>query len=132
MRIVYTEWMKTKYIVKLSTEERQELETLIRVGNVAARTQTRARILLLSDRSQAKPKTGNEIASALLCAMPTVTNIRRKFSEGGVPKALYDRRRPGQALKITGETEAHLLTLACSQPPEGRTPVGSSKCWPIS
>jgi len=112
--------MKTKYYVELSDEERQELEALIRAGNAPARTQTRARILLLSDASQAKPKTGKEIASALLCAQPTVTNIRRKYSEGGIQKALYDRPRPGQAPKITGEIEAQLITLACSQPPEGK------------
>ena len=112
--------MKTKYYVELSAEERQELEALIRAGNAPARTQTRVRILLLSDRSQAKPKTGEEIASALLCAPPTVTNIRRKYSEGGIAKALYDRPRPGQAPKITGEIEAQLITLACSRPPEGR------------
>jgi hypothetical protein len=112
--------MKTKYYVELSVEERQELEALIRAGNAPARTQTRVRILLLSDRSQAKPKTGKVIASALLCALPTVTNIRRKFSEGGIPKALYDRPRPGQAPKITGEIEAQLITLACSRPPEGK------------
>ncbi len=112
--------MKTKYYVELSAEERQELEALIRARNAATRTQTRARILLLSDTSQAKPKTGKEIACMLLCAMPTVTNIRRKFSEGGIRKALYDRPRPGQAPKITGEIEAQLITLACSRPPEGK------------
>lgn len=112
--------MNTKYFVELSDEERQELESLIRAGNAPARTQTRARILLLSDRSQAKPKTGKEIAAALLCAVLTVTNIRRKYSEGGIQKALYDRPRPGQAPKITGEIEAQLITLACSQPPEGK------------
>ena len=118
--MIYTWRMNTKYHVNLSKEERQGLEALIRAGNAPARTQTRARILLLSDESQAKPKTGKEIASALLCALPTVTNIRRKFAEGGIPKALYDRPRPGQTPKITGEIEAQLITLACSQPPEGK------------
>lgn len=112
--------MNTKYYIELSDEERQELEALIRAGNAPARTQTRARILLLSDASQAKPKTGEEIASALLCAPPTVTNICRKYSEGGMREALYDRPRPGQAPKITGEIEAQLITLACSRPPEGK------------
>ena len=52
--------------------------------------------------------------------MPTVTNIRKKFSEGGVEKALYDKPRPGAVPKITGEVEAQLTMLACSTPPEGR------------
>jgi transposase len=113
--------MTTKYHVHLSKEDRQELEALIHSGESSARTQTRARILLLTDESQKKKKNTQEIASALLCSMPTVTNIRKKFSEGGIEKALYDKARPGAAPKITGEIEAQLTMLACSAPPEGRS-----------
>ena len=113
--------MTTKYHVNLSKEDRQELETLIRSGESSARTQTRARILLLTDESQKEKKGTKEIASALLCSMPTITNIRKKFVEGGLEKALYDRPRPGAIPKITGEIEAQLTMLACSAPPEGRS-----------
>ena len=113
--------MTTKYHVQLSKEERQELESLIHSGESSARTQTRARILLLTDESQKKKKSAKAIASALLCSMPTVTNIRKKFSEGGIEKALYDKPRPGAVPKITGEIEAQLTVLACSAPPEGRS-----------
>ena len=113
--------MTTKYYIHLSKEDRQELETLIRSGESSARTQTRARILLLTDEDQKKKKGAKEIASALLCSMPTVTNIRKKFSEGGLEKALYDKPRPGAVPKITGEIEAQLTLLACSAPPEGRS-----------
>jgi len=112
--------MTTKYHVHLSKENRQELETLIHSGESSARTQTRVRILLLTDENQKKKRGTQEIASALLCSMPTVTNIRKKFSEGGVENALYDKPRPGAVPKITGEIEAQLTMLACSAPPEGR------------
>jgi Homeodomain-like domain len=112
--------MTTKYHVHLSQENRQELESLIRRGESSARTQTRARILLLTDEGQKKKKGTKEIASALLCSMPTVTNIRKKFSEGRIENALYDKPRPGARPKITGEIEAQLTMLACSAPPEGR------------
>ena len=112
--------MPTKYHIHLSDEERQELESLIRRGESAARIQTRARILLLCDESQNKQKTTKEIASALLCCLPTITNIRKKFVEGGLPNALYEQPRPGQKPKITGEIEAQLTLLACSAPPEGK------------
>jgi transposase len=105
----------------LSKEDRQELETLIRSGESSARTQTRARILLLTDKSQKKKKSTKEIASALLCSMPTITAIRKKFVEGGLENALYDRPRPGAIPKITGEIEAQLTMLAYSAPPEGRS-----------
>ena len=112
--------MTTKYHIHLSKEERQELETLIHSGESSARTQTRARILLLTDESQKKKKGTKEIGSALLCSLPTITNIRKKFVEGGIENALYDKARPGAIPKITGEIEAQLTMLACSAPPEGR------------
>jgi hypothetical protein len=113
--------MTTKYHVHLSKEDRQALETLIRSGESSARTQTRARILLLTDESQKKKKGTEEIGSALMCSLPTITNIRKKFVEGGLENALYDKPRPGAIPKITGEIEAQLTMLACSAPPEGRS-----------
>jgi transposase len=113
--------MRTKYHIHLSKGNRQELETLIRSGESSARTQTRARILLLTDESRKKQKGTEEIASALMCSLPTITNIRKKFVEGGLENALYDKPRPGAIPKITGEIEAQLTLLACSAPPEGRS-----------
>ena len=113
--------MRTKYHIHLSKENRQELESLIRSGESSARTQTRARILLLTDESQKQQKGAEEIASALMCSLPTITNIRKKFVEGGLEHALYDKPRPGAIPKITGEIEAQLTLLACSAPPEGRS-----------
>ena len=113
--------MRTKYHIHLSKENRQELESLIRSGESSARTQTRARILLLTDESQKKNKGTEKIASALMCSLPTITNIRKKFVEGGLENALYDKPRPGAIPKITGEIEAQLTLLACSAPPEGRS-----------
>jgi len=112
--------MPIKYHIHLSSEERQELEGLIRRGESAARIQTRARILLLCDESQNTQKPTKEIAAALMCSLPTITNIRKKFVEGGLPNALYEQPRPGQKPKITGEIEAQLTLLACSAPPEGK------------
>ena len=112
--------MTTKYHIYLTRENRQELESLIRSGESSARTQTRARILLLTDENQKKKKGAEEIASVLMCSLPTITNIRRKFVEGGLENALYDKARPGALPKITGEVEAQLTLLACSAPPEGR------------
>ena len=112
--------MTTKYHIHLSKEERQELETLIHSGESSARTQTRARILLLCDENQKKKKTTKEITSALLCSLPTITNIRKKFVKGGMKNALYDKPRPGAMPKITGEVEAQLTLLACSAPPKGK------------
>ena len=55
-----------------------------------------------------------------MCYKRTVGNVRRRFHEGGLQAALYDKPRPGAEPKFTGEVEAQLTVLACSDPPEGR------------
>jgi transposase len=49
----------------------------------------------------------------------TVTNVKRRYFSEGLDRALYDLPRPGTKPKVDGEVEAHLIALACSDPPEG-------------
>lgn len=107
--------------VELNQDERNELEQLIRSGNAPARHQTRARILLLSDRSQGQQRTDQEVAEAVLCSPSTVFNTRHRYIAGGLPRALNDKGWPGAKPKLTGEVEAKLTMLACSAPPAGQT-----------
>jgi transposase len=107
--------------VELKADERTELEQLIHKGTASARELTRARILLLSDRSQGQRRTEQEVAEAVLCSPSTVGNIRRRYAAGGVAQALKDKGWPGAKPKLTGEIEAQLTLLACSEPPKGHT-----------
>jgi hypothetical protein len=111
--------MGKHHYIELSQDERAELEKEIRTGRKAARKQTRARILLLSDRSQGQKRTGQEVAEAALCSVSTVRRICGLYFDGGLPLALNDKRWPGAKPKLTGELEAKLTVLACSQPPPG-------------
>jgi|SRR5579871_266683 len=113
--------MSTHIPLYLRAEEREHLENLIHSGNAAARTQTRARILLLIDRSQGTFRTDKEVAAALLCSSCTVANVRHRCLSEGIEAALYDKPRPGRKPKITGDIEAELTVLACSDPPDGYT-----------
>lgn len=103
----------------LTPEQRSELEHLIKSGNAPARVQTRARILLLTDRSQNDFRTDAQVAAVLLCAPGTVLSIRHRFLQEGLHTALFDKPRPGAQPKITGDIEAQITVLACSDPPEG-------------
>ena len=105
--------------IELIEDERAELKQLTHAGNAPARKQTRARILLLSDRSHGQKRTDQEVADAVLCSTSTVRSIRRRFVAGGLPGALDDKGWPGPTPKFTGEVEAKLTLLACSDPPEG-------------
>ena len=106
--------------IYLKDKERVELEQLIRSGTNSARVIGRARTLLLLDRSQGENRAIQEVAKAAMASRRTVSNIKRRYFEGGTKGALYDKPRPGAKRKIDGEVEARLIALACSDPPEGR------------
>lgn len=109
---------KRKHI-NLTEEERKELETLIKTGEQANRVNTRARVLLLLDRSQGKERKISEVMDTAMVSQGTVANVKKRYFEGGLERALYDLPRPGAKPIIDGSTEAHLIALACSDPPEG-------------
>ena len=105
----------------LTSEQRQQLETLLRTGQHKARALNRVRIVLLLDRSQERHYTDAEIAQVLGCHPLTVGNARRRFLEAGIAGTLHEKPMgPSAPLKMTGEVEAQLSLLACSDPPEGR------------
>jgi hypothetical protein len=103
----------------LTDDQRSDLETLIRCGNAPARTQTKARILLMTDRNSGFVRKDAEIAESVMVNAATVGRTRRIFISKGMNAALYDLPRPGGKPKITGDIEAKLTMLACSEPPEG-------------
>jgi transposase len=106
---------KKKYLVDLSTEERESLRQLVRRGRHSSRKVTRARILLLASDGA----TDEQIVAALKTGFATVERTRKRFVEEGLG-CLTERSRRGQAPKLTGRQEAHLIAVACSAPPTGR------------
>ncbi len=105
----------------LTPEQRQQLETILRTGHHKARALTRVRIVLLLDRSQVKRYTDQEIAELLGCYRLTVANTRRRFLEAGIAAVLGEKPMgPSAPLKMTGDVEAQLTVIACSEAPQGR------------
>ena len=111
-----------KYRVRLSAEEQEELRGLVSRGRAAAYRQTHARILLLVDEAQeGGVMKDEEIARVLRVGRATVERVRQRCVEEGVEAALGRRQQVNRrARKLDGEGEAHLVAMACSQPPEGR------------
>jgi putative transposase len=107
---------RKRYIVKLTPEERAELEALTRKGEVRARKMKRAQILLKADIGA----TDAQIIAALDVSRPCVERLRKRFVEGGLPRALHEDPRPGQKPKLNGKQQARLVAEACSAPPAGR------------
>jgi transposase len=103
------------YLIKLSAEERQQLNELTSKGTVKARKFKRAMILLKADEGLSDP----QVMAALNVSRPSVERIRKRFVLRGLEKALEEDPRPGQRRKLDGRSEAVLIATACSQAPEG-------------
>jgi hypothetical protein len=113
--------MNKRFVVRLSDEEREQLEAIVAKGKTAARKLTRARILLKADCSAPGPAwCDDEISLALDVGTITVHRVRRAFVEGGLEGALVRRPLPRRPRMFDGEQEAHLIALACGNPPAGR------------
>lgn len=108
-----------KYPVKLSAEQRSHLENMIGSGRESARVLYRVRILLLSDRSF-RQREDTDVAEAVMVSAGTVRRVRKEFALHGLESAIYDKPRPGAVPKITGDVEAKITMLACSDAPEGQ------------
>lgn len=114
--------MNRKYTIELSEEERQHLEKLTSFGIASARTVKRAQVLLKSDsQAEGMPWKYDQICAAFNTTPVTVLNIRKSFVEKGLA-AMLCRKKPEREYEhaLDGEEEAHLIALACSEPPEGR------------
>src|SRR6516164_7632663 len=112
-----------KYVVRLSGEERERLETLLRKGKSPARRVLKARILLKADVSEAgKGWSDNRIIEALETSPSMVYRVRKQLVEEGFEAVLSRKPRamPAVARIFDGEKEAKLIALACSKPPKGR------------
>ena len=110
-----------KYVVRLTEEERGQLQTLVRRGRAHTRRLLYARMLLKADADGPDRWTDERIAQALEVSAATVARERRRFCEDGLEVALMPKK-PGRPRRrvLDGRAEAHLVALSCSEPPEGR------------
>jgi transposase len=115
---------RRKNAAMLSEEERERLDGLISRGSAPTRELTHARILLKADEGEKAPEarwSDTRIASALEIHRSTVRRVRERFALEGLEAAIF--RRPPKNTKpkkLDGEQEAHLIALACSEPPDSR------------
>ena len=110
-----------KYVIELSAEEKAKLTEIVTKGNSPARTILRANILLASDRQSETYMTVSEIAKAYHTTPTTVQNVRASYCGKGLEATIHRKKRetPPVPAKVTGEVEAHVIALACGEPPEG-------------
>lgn len=105
-----------KFVVNLTTAERDSLRQLVRSGRAPARRLARARVLLKADEGLSDP----EVAAAVEVGVATVHRIRQRCVEEGLEAALGERPRSGAPALLSPKAQAHLVAVACSTPPDER------------
>jgi transposase len=106
-----------KHIIHLQPEQRQELEALINHGQASARSIKHAQILLKSEQGWSD----QQIMNAFEVGETTIWRVRRRYLEQGLCDALHRCPQPErpEKRKLSGESEARLIALACTQVPSG-------------
>ena len=110
-------------IITLSENERKQLETFARNGVHNAHLITRAKVILDLDRSNKK----EHLRISRICERSGLSNqaiydIRKAFLEAESIEQFLTRKKretPPVPAKVTGDVEAHIIALACSEPPQG-------------
>src|ERR1700676_718479 len=112
-----------KYVVRLSEDERKQLNEMIRKGKSSAQRLLKARILLKADVSESgEGWSDSRIIEALDTSASMVYRVRKQLAEEGFEAVLSRKQRATPAVQriFDGEKEAKLIALACSKPPKGR------------
>ena len=110
------------YKITLTSEEREQLTEITRTGTHAAKKIIHALILLNVDKGPfaGERQTNEDICKVLKIGMRTIDRVKKRFVEDGFEASLkmaptsrvYDKL-------VDGDMEAHLIALACGEPPKG-------------
>jgi transposase len=110
----------SKVVVRLTDDQRDALDRLLRTGSHPAAMRRRAAILLKADAAGPDGWTDDEIADHLETSRMTVQRVRQQFAAEGLDATLHRKKPTGrQYRKLDGRQEAQLVALACSAAPDG-------------
>ena len=113
-----------EFTVSLTAGDRAKLAKVVSSGRHPARAITRARVLLALDETQGPVSDRRVVAERLGTSESTVYLVAKAFTTqaGRVEDVITRKKRvtPPVEPKVTGDVEARVIALACSQPPEGR------------
>ena len=113
-----------EFTVRLKPADRAKLTKVVSSGIHPARMITRARVLLALDESQGDAPDRRVVAERVGTSESTVYLVAKEFAiQGGAVEEVIGRKKrvtPPVEPKVTGDVEARVIALACSQPPPGR------------
>ncbi len=116
--------MKSKEI-RLSEEEQIFLKGIVKNGVHTAKEITRARVLLMLDRTGKTDHVRyNRTAEYVGISVQAVYNMRDEYLANHDIHAYLTRKKrktPPVPAKVDGKVEAEIIALACSKPPKGHS-----------
>ena len=112
--------MEKKYIVRLSDQERNVLNEVIKRLSGSSQKVKRANILLMSD-ADGPAWTDKQIAEAYHCRTKTVENVRQRLVECGFNETLEGRKseKAPREKALDGKQEAKVIATRLGPPPKG-------------
>lgn len=102
--------------IQVSSKDQKALNKLLRSGVQQVRVVLRALSLLQLARGVAAPR----IAAMVPLTAQAIRNVGRRYQQGGLERALYEKQRPGAAEVLDDNQKQRLIAMVCSSPPEGR------------
>jgi len=113
--------MNKKYHVKLSDIERGYVQEILTNAKTPKTFRKRCNIILLLDENAGVPATQEEIAKRVGVSDATIYNTLKEYNDCGLEYALHYNKpkEPPVSPMVTGEKEARIIALACSEPPAG-------------
>ena len=108
-----------RYEVTLTEEETKELKAIIQKGGKGYRVRHAQILLKLDKRPENKSWTYDRIKEAYGAVHSTIAGVAKRFVTEGLEAALGRKKQANRHRKVTGEVEARICAIACSDPPEG-------------
>lgn len=102
--------------LKVSSKDQAALKKMLAGGVEQVRVTMRAVALQRLAEGMGAP----QIAAVLPLSRQSVRNIARRYEQGGLERALYDKQRPGAASLLNAQQRQRIIAMVCSDPPKGR------------
>ena len=102
--------------IRVSAKDQKELRKLVCSGVQQVRVVLRALALLQLAKGVAAPG----IATMIPLTPQAIRNVGRRYQQGGLDRALYEKPRPGAARVLDDSQRQRLIAMVCSSPPRGR------------
>jgi len=110
-------------VIMLNEKQREHLEKFAKNGVHSTHLVKRAKVILALDRSNKKEHLRiTRISAQVGLSRQSVYEIRNAFLRSNSIDDFLTRKKretPPVPIKITGDVEAHIIALACSEPPQG-------------